>query len=72
VAIDATAMRLINENRTPSRLPTLDKMTLWLESASAIQLGKNREEDIKLIRVGARPEPPAGFKPSPPQNHAPR
>ena len=72
VAIDATAMRLLNENRTPSRLPALDKMTLWLESASAIQLGKNREEDIKLIRVGARPEPPAGFKPSPPQNPAPR
>lgn len=72
VAIDATAVRLLNENRTPSRLPSLDKMTLWLQSASAIDLGKNREEDIKLIRVGARPEPPAGFKHSPPQNPAPR
>lgn len=68
VAIDATAVRLLNENRTLSRLPSLDKMTLWLQSASAINLGKNREEDIELIRIGARPEPPAGFKQSaPPQ-----
>ena len=68
VAIDATAARLLNENRTPSRLPSLDKMTLWLQSASAIDLGKHREEDIELIRIGARPEPPAGFKqPAPPQ-----
>jgi len=64
VAIDATAVRLLNENRVPSKLPPLDKMTLWLQSASAINLGKNREEDIDLIRVGARPEPPAGFKQS--------
>lgn len=66
VAIDATATRLLNENRTPSRLPTLDKMTLWLESAASINLGKNREEDIELIRIGARPEPPAVFKKTPP------
>ena len=68
VAIDATAARLLNENRTPSRLPSLDKMTLWLQSASAIDLGKHREEDIDLIRIGARPEPPVGFKqPAPPR-----
>ena len=68
VAIDATAARLLSENRTPSRLPALDKMTLWLQSASAIDLGKNREEDIELIRIGARLEPPVGFKqPAPPQ-----
>jgi hypothetical protein len=47
-------------------LPSLDKMTLWLQSASAINLGKHREEEIELIRVGARPEPPAGFKQSAP------
>jgi uncharacterized protein (DUF362 family) len=71
VAIDATAARLLNENRTPSRLPSLDKMTLWLQSASAINLGKHREEDIELIRIGARPEPPVGFKqPAPPQPEA--
>lgn len=64
VAIDSTAVRLLNENRTPSRLPTLEKMTLWLQSAATIGLGINREEDIELIRVGARAEPPAGFKPS--------
>lgn len=62
VAIDATAVRLLNENRTPSRLPTLEKMTLWLESASSINLGNNREENIELIRISARPEPPAVFK----------
>jgi uncharacterized protein (DUF362 family) len=72
VAIDATALRLLNENRTPSRLPSLDKMTLWLESASAIQLGKNREEDIDLIHVGARPAPPAGFQQSTQPKPTPR
>ncbi len=66
VAVDATAVRLLNENRILSRLPPLDKMTLWLQSASAIDLGKNSEEDIELIRVGARPEPPALFKNSAP------
>ncbi len=71
VAIDATAARLLNENRIPSRLPSLDKMTLWLQSASAINLGKHREEEIELIRVGARPEPPPGFRQSaPPQPEA--
>jgi len=71
VAIDATALRLLNENRTPSRLPTLDKMTLWLESASTIGLGKNKESDIDLIRVGAHAQPPEGFKlTNPPQPDA--
>jgi uncharacterized protein (DUF362 family) len=71
VAIDATAARLLNENRSLSRLPSLDKMTLWLQSASAINLGKHREEEIELIRVGARPEPPPGFRQSaPPQPEA--
>jgi hypothetical protein len=42
-----------------------------LQSAAAINLGKNREEDIELIRIGARAEPPAGFKQSaPPQSEA--
>ena len=71
VAVDATAVRLLNENRILSRLPSLDKMTLWLQSASAIDLGKNSEENIELIRIGARPEPPAIFKNSdPPQPEA--
>jgi len=62
VAIDSTATRLVNENRIPSKLPSLEKTTLWLESAANLQLGKNREDDIELIRIGAKPEPPAGFK----------
>lgn len=66
VAIDATAVRLLNENRALSKLPSLEKTTLWLESASAIGLGKHREEDIALIRVATGAEPPVGFSTSPP------
>ncbi len=54
VAIDATAYRLLDENRIPSKLPSLEKMTRWLESASSIGLGNFREEKIDLVRVGVR------------------
>jgi uncharacterized protein (DUF362 family) len=57
VAIDATALRLLDENRTPSKLPSLVEMTRWLESASALGLGNFREEDIDLVRVGVRTDP---------------
>lgn len=52
VAIDATAVRLLDEARAPSKLPNLSPMTLWLESAHSIGLGNHREEDIELIQVG--------------------
>jgi len=60
VAIDATAVTLLNENRHPSKLPSITEMTRWLESASSIGLGKHRAEDIELLRVGGRTsaEPP--------------
>ena len=67
IAIDSTAVRLLNENRILSRLPSLETMTRWLESASTIGLGNHREEDIELIRIGARPEPPPGFQTLPPR-----
>jgi uncharacterized protein (DUF362 family) len=57
VAIDATALRLLDENRTPSKLPSLVDMTRWLESASALELGNFREKDIDLVRVGVRTDP---------------
>lgn len=52
VAIDATAMRLLDEARKPSKLPGLAPLTSWLESAHAAGLGNAREEKIELIRVG--------------------
>jgi len=55
VAIDATAMRLIDEARKPSKLPSVVPMTTWLESAETIGLGKQRDQDIDLIRVGSDP-----------------
>ncbi|MFZ4777360.1 MAG: DUF362 domain-containing protein [Terrimicrobiaceae bacterium] len=52
VAIDATAARLLEEARKPSKLPSLIPMTTWLESAHSAGLGNHREEQIDLIRVG--------------------
>ena len=52
VAVDATAARLIDEARKPSKLPSVLPMVDWLESAETIGLGKQREQDIDLVRVG--------------------
>ena len=52
VAIDATAARLIEEARKPAKLPSILPMIVWLESAETIGLGKHREQDIDLVRVG--------------------
>jgi len=52
VAIDATAVRILEESRKPSKLPSLIPMTTWLESAHDVGLGNHREEQIELIRVG--------------------
>ena len=57
VAIDATAARLLNESRSPAKLPKVEKMTLWLESASVIGLGKYKESDIDLVPIATRPPP---------------
>lgn len=52
VAVDATAVRLLDQARGPSKLPGLNPMTTWLESAREIGLGNPREEQIEMIRVG--------------------
>jgi len=51
VAIDATAVRLLDEARSPSKLPALGPMTTWLESAHAAHLGNAKEDRIELIRA---------------------
>ena len=51
VAVDATAVRLLDEARSPSKLPALAPMTTWLESAHAAGLGNAREDRIELVRV---------------------
>jgi len=55
VAIDATAARLIDEARKPAKLPSVLPLTVWLESAETIGIGKQREQDIDLVRVGMEP-----------------
>jgi uncharacterized protein (DUF362 family) len=52
VALDATAMRLVDEARKPSRLPGLAPMTSWLRSAESIGLGTQAEDKIELLQVG--------------------
>lgn len=55
VAIDATALRRLEEFRKTSKLPSLAPMTKWLESAESIGLGKYRDSDIDIIRIGNDP-----------------
>jgi len=52
VAIDATAMRLVDEARKPSKLPSLAPITAWLQSAESIGLGKQAGDKIELVAVG--------------------
>lgn len=52
VAIDSIAVRLLDEARSPSKLPGLAPLTTWLESARAAGLGNNKEEQTDLVRVG--------------------
>lgn len=52
VAIDATATRLIDDSRKPSKLPGLAPMTSWLRSAESIGLGTPAEDKIELLQVG--------------------
>lgn len=55
VAIDSTALRLLEEARAPSKLPPLAPMALWLESAHGAGLGNYQEDRIELIRAGEDP-----------------
>ena len=56
VAIDATAVALIDPARKAAKLPTLEKSTHWLESAATLGLGNHRSTEIELVKVG--PPPP--------------
>ncbi len=51
VAIDATAMRLLDESRQPSKLPSLGPLTGWLQSAESLGLGNAAAEKIDLVRA---------------------
>lgn len=51
VAIDATARRLLDELRKPSKLPPLGPMTQWLESAQTLGLGLADPDRIDLVRA---------------------
>lgn len=51
VAIDATAVQLLDEYRLPAKLPSLRSMTGWLQSAEQLGLGRASSEQIDLIRL---------------------
>jgi uncharacterized protein (DUF362 family) len=65
VALDSTARRLIDEYRAPAKLPSLEKSTLWLESAALLGLGNFEEKSIDLVRVGVRTDPMPTPRPTP-------
>ena len=52
VALDAMSVRLLDEARSPSKLPALGPMTSWLDSAHSAGLGNPAESQLDLIRVG--------------------
>ncbi len=52
VAIDAIAVRLIDEARKASKLPPVKPMTNYLEAARQLGLGEDTEMRVDMIRVG--------------------
>ncbi len=62
VAIDATAVQLIDDARKPSRLPMLAPMVGWLDSAVSLGLGRSNDADIDLIRADPEPSAPPLLK----------
>ncbi len=52
VAIDATALRMIEEYRVAYKLPRITKVAAHIESAAVLGLGRANEEEIQTIRVG--------------------
>jgi uncharacterized protein (DUF362 family) len=52
VAIDAIALRLIEEARKASKMPSIRPMTAYLEAASQLGLGESAEGHIQTVRVG--------------------
>jgi uncharacterized protein (DUF362 family) len=52
VAIDATAIRLIDELRLANKLPSVKPQSAWLQSAAELSLGQFSESRIQTVRVG--------------------
>lgn len=52
VAIDATAIRLIDELRMANKLPSVRDQSAWLQSAAELSLGQFSDARIQMIRVG--------------------
>jgi uncharacterized protein (DUF362 family) len=52
VAIDAIALRLIEEARKASKMPSIRPMTAYLGAAAELGLGETAESRIQTIRVG--------------------
>jgi uncharacterized protein (DUF362 family) len=52
VAIDATAVRLIDELRVEHKMPSIRFMSSYVEAASQLGLGEFAEPRIQLTRVG--------------------
>lgn len=52
VAIDATAMRLIDEYRKANKLPLIEPVSSHIESAAIMGLGNSKESEIDTVRVG--------------------
>lgn len=52
IAIDATAVRLIDEMRKSSKLPSIRRMTTYVEAGTDVGLGQYAEPRIETVRVG--------------------
>ena len=52
VAIDATALRLIDEYRRANKLPPAAAVAGHIETAASMGLGNSAEDSIDLVRVG--------------------
>jgi uncharacterized protein (DUF362 family) len=52
VAIDAIALRLIDDARKATKMPSVKPMTAYLEAASELGLGESAEWRIETVRVG--------------------
>lgn len=52
IAIDATAVRLIDELRKGSKLPSIKPACAWIESGAQLGLGQYSESRTELLRVG--------------------
>jgi hypothetical protein len=52
VAIDATALRLIEERRLAHKMPSIRTMSSYVEAAEMLGLGSFAEPRIQMIRVG--------------------